>query len=102
MPFVSREEGDRLRALGVHVVDLPKSPPDGLVHYASTARHFMCDPPSKENKVGSPHWNRVTCPNCLQMGKRTGRQKDGHKIDVIKDMTKIRNHEEGENDGADG
>ena len=101
MPFLTREEGDRLRAEGVQVVALPSSPPDGLVHYASTRRHFMCDPPSSHNKTGSPDWARVTCPNCLQMGKRTQRiDKTGTKIDVIRDMEKARNQDEGTPDEA--
>jgi len=95
MPFLTREEGDKARAAGLQVVALPSSPPDGLVHYASTKRHFMCDPPSSHNKTGSPHWHLVTCPECLGMGRRTVRiDKAGNKIEVVKDLTKPRNQEE--------
>jgi len=95
MPFLTREEGDKARAAGLQVVALPSSPPDGLVHYASTKRHFMCDPPSSENKVGSPHWHLVTCPACLGQGKRTERiDKQGFVKEAIKDLTKPRNQEE--------
>ena len=95
MPFLTREEGDRARAEGLQVVALPSSPPDGLVHYASTKRHFMCDPSSPDNKKGSPHWEKVTCPECLRMGKRTERlNKDGTVREVVKDMEKARNQEE--------
>lgn len=97
MPFLTREEGDKARAAGLQVVALPSSPPDGLVHYASTKRHFMCDPPSAENKKGSPDWNRVTCPTCLQMGRRTERLDKQNQIKpVIKDMAKPRNQEDGD------
>jgi len=95
MPFLTREEGDRARAMGLQVVALPSSPPDGLVHYASTKRHFMCDPPSAENKRGSPHWHLVTCTACLGQGKRTERlHKDGTVREVVKDIEKARNQEE--------
>lgn len=95
MPFLTREEGDKARAAGLQVVALPSSPPDGLVHYASTKRHFMCDPASPHNKTGSPDWSRVTCPECLRMGKRTERiDKQGFVKEVIKDLTKPRNQDE--------
>lgn len=90
MPFVSRAIGDRMREFGLQVVALPTSPPDGLVHYAQTKHHFMCNPTSKENKRGSPHWSKVTCPECLKMGKRTGRQENGVARSFI-DMEKERN-----------
>ena len=101
MPFLNAEEAAAARARGEQVVALPSSPPDGLVHYASTKRHFMCDPPSMHNKNGSPDWSRVTCPECLKMGKRTLRiDKTGAKIDVIRDMEKARNQHEGEDPNA--
>lgn len=96
MPFLNAEQAAAARARGEQVVTLPSSPPDGLVHYASTRTHFMCNPPSMTvNKVGSPHWPKVTCPECLRMGKRTERlNKDGTVKEVVKDMTKPRNQEE--------
>lgn len=101
MPFLTREEGDKARAAGLQVVALPASPPDGLVHYASTKRHFMCDPSSAHNKVGSPDWTRVSCPECLRMGKRTERlHKDGTVKPPVKDMTKERNQGETDADVA--
>lgn len=94
MPFLTREQGDKLRAEGVQVVALPSSPPDGLVHYASTKRHFMCDPPSPDNKKGSPDWARVTCPACQQNGRRTERiDKQNRYKPVVRDMTKERNQD---------
>lgn len=96
MPFVTREEGDRLRAQGLQVVRLPSAPPDGLVHYASTKRHLMCHPVSMERQTGSVHWARVTCPTCLQMGRRAQRlDKQNNVKPVVKDMDKPRNKEEG-------
>jgi hypothetical protein len=94
MPFLTREQGDAARARGERVVELPQSPPDGLVHYASGERHFLCDPSSAWNKAGSPHWEKVTCPACLKQGKRTGRQEGGKTIQVAIDRTKARNQQE--------
>ena len=95
MPFLNRAQAAHARSIGLQVVSLPASPPDGLVHYASTKRHFMCDPASLHNKVGSAHWSRVTCPECLRMGKRTERlNKDGTVKEIVKDMDKPRNQEE--------
>lgn len=93
MPFLTRAEAEAARARGEQVVRLPSSPPDGLVHYASTRHHFMCHPPSMHNKTGSPDWSRVTCPECLKMGKRTGRQADGRVIEVVKNMAHARNQD---------
>jgi len=96
MPFLNRAQAAHARSIGLQVVSLPSSPPDGLVHYASTRIHFMCNPPSMQtNKVGSAHWSRVTCPECLRMGKRTERlNKDGTVKEVVKDMDKPRNQAE--------
>lgn len=101
MPFVTREEGDRLRAQGVQVVRLPVAPPDGLVHYASTKHHLMCHPVSMDVQTGSPMWSKVTCPQCLRMGKRTERlNKDGTVKPVVRDTGKPRNQDEGAPDGG--
>ena len=94
MPFLTREQGDAARAAGLQVVALPSAPPDGLVHYASTKHHFMCYPVSMHLQTGSPNWSRVTCPECLRMGKRTERlDKQGNVKPVERDMTKERNQE---------
>lgn len=94
MPFVSRKEGDRLRAEGKQVWSLPSAPPDGLTHYASTKRHFMCHPVSMELQKGSADWARVTCVECLRMGKRTERlDKQGNLKPVVKNMAHARNQD---------
>ena len=95
MPFLTREEGDKARARGEQVVALLSAPPDGLIHYASTKSHFMCYPVSMHLQKGSPNWSRVTCLECLRMGKRTERiDKQGNLKPVVKDMTKERNQDE--------
>lgn len=90
MPFLTKKQVEEARARGEVVVSFSNAGPDGLTHYASTARHFMCHPAGMWNQKGSPHWDRVTCPECLKMGKRTGRQEGGIKKEFV-DMTKERN-----------
>lgn len=90
MPFLTKEEAAAARARGEQVVSIPNPGYDGLTHYASTRTHFMCHPLGMANQKGSPFWEKVTCPECLKMGKRTGRQEGGVRKTVI-DMTKERN-----------
>ena len=90
MPFLTPYQAKMARARGERVVTYPNPGPDGLTHYASTKTHLMCYPAGMQNQKGSPHWNRVTCPECLKMGKRTGRQEGGVKKEFV-DMTKERN-----------
>lgn len=90
MPFLTPEQAAAARARGEQVISYPDPGPDGLVHYASTKHHFMCHPAGMKSQTGSPDWSRVTCPECLRMGKRTGRQEGGRKVEFI-DPTKERN-----------
>lgn len=90
MPFLNKQQAAEARARGEQVVSIPNPGPDGLTHYASTKTHFICHPAGMWDQKGSPFWERVTCPECLKKGKRTGRQEGGVKLTVI-DMEKERN-----------